>query len=700
MNKANDEAAIRALLPRAWHAFFGRFGRLTEIQRLAAAPIAGGRDVLVSAPTASGKTEAVLAPLVERLRAEPVEGAHRDEPRIIVVCPTRALVNDLFRRVRGPLLQTGLGAVRKTADSPGFPASGAKTGASADLLVTTPESLDSLLSRHPAKLRRVMAVVLDELQLLARTARGDQLRCLLTRLDRVASTPPQRCASTATVADPSRLVLEFLGSDAHFIQTAGGAEGQRSIEASLAPAATLDDAVSVISDVVTRADGPAIARKALVFANTRAEVEGLAAGLSALPALRTGVYAHHGSLSRDERLRVESQLRTASRALCVATMTLELGIDVGDVDLVVLIAPPPDVASLLQRAGRGNRREAVTRVLGLYQGDLEHQRFEHLLECARAGRLFDEPLTFRPTLLAQQALSLLLQSRRGWVSAAALNERLPGEVRSTWTRSDCEAVLRKMAEAGYVRSVDKGRFVVDELARPLLERGQVHSMIDDVREREVVDAVTGRPLGRARFGRSDSENVASGGELSLSLGGKRRQVMSVRDDKVFVMSEDGADKARFLSREAPRYSAALAQDFARFLGVESDTMLLSLQRGSKKQVYRLDHFLGSTWGRVLEWLLTSRGHRASGASAFSLVVEKPLETLAPLFTDSDEDLLRKVETLLARHRKALARRLGAGPFRDEVPEDLLDRWIAESLDVDGLVRRLRAAVVEEAPEVG
>jgi hypothetical protein len=256
-------------------------------------------------------------------------------------------------------------------------------------------------------------------------------------------------------------------------------------------------------------------------------------------------------------------------------------------------------------------------------------------------------------------------------------------------------VLAALAAAGYVRPARGGRYVADERAGPLLERGRVHSMIEDVRERDVVDALTGRPLGRARFGKADGELLDDGGGLTLALGGRRRQVTAVRDDKVFVVSEDGADRARFLSREAPRYSAALAADLARFLGLEPGAMRLARigRRG-----YRLDHFLGSTWGRVLEWVLTARKLRASGAGPFSLVLRQGLDPGA-LPLGGEAELERTVRALLARNRVALARMLGAGPFRDVVPPELIDRWVAESVDVEALVARLRDARVADAGEV-
>ncbi len=678
-----SEDDIRCLVPHTWHTLLGRFGRLKDIQRFAIPEIARGKSVLINAPTASGKTEALIAPIGERILSARI-AAHSTGPalRALLVTPTRALANDLEKRLQHPLAQAALRVAIKTGDSPGF-----DDDSPPDLLITTPESLDSLEARRPAALREVIAVILDEVQLVRGTARGDQLRCLLSRIDHIAKIPPQRCAATATVVNPEKLMREFLGSDALCIQASCVTGAQRAIDARLAPATHLEQAAAVITGLFDEEPG----RKLLVFANTRGEVESLAAILGAVSALSSRVYAHHGSLARGERLRVEQQFKGAPTGVCVATMTLELGIDIGDVDGVVLLSPPPDVASLLQRVGRSNRREDVTRVLGLYAGEIERHRFEHLLACAASGRLFDDFIAFRPTVIAQQALSLILQSTCGWISAGVVHERLPDDAACLWTRSDCHAILNALAENGYVRAVSRDRFVAEVESKILFERGSIHSMIDDVRETEVVDAMTGQSVGRVRFGKTDQARVRAGDEMSLSLGGRKRAITHVRENKVFVRSMAGRDEARFIAREAPRYSAGLAADFAGFLGMRPEEMLIELQTDGS---WRLAHFLGSVWGKMLGWVLTAKGYKASRAGPFFVRLNHALP--AGRLDIGDEEIASQlVERLVSAERNSLARRLGAGPFREIVPRSIMDRWVRESVSIDEFVIKVRGTHIIE-----
>ena len=159
--------AVARQLTRSWDAFFARFGRLTNVQRAAIPDILGGRSVLVSAPTAAGKTEAACAPLMERMLRLPGDW------RVIYVSPTRALVNDLFERLRNPLERLNVRLARRTGEY----RSGAEE---AQVLLTTPESLDSMLCRGRIEgghlLAASAAVVLDEIHLLASSARGEQVQ--------------------------------------------------------------------------------------------------------------------------------------------------------------------------------------------------------------------------------------------------------------------------------------------------------------------------------------------------------------------------------------------------------------------------------------------------------------------------------------------------------------------------------------------
>lgn len=731
--EAPVEAKVRALLPHTWHPFFGRFGRLTPIQASVAGPIVSGRAVLAVAPTASGKTKAVVAPLVERVlssdarrpgtrqaeqrhvqaqqratarhpsvrqatsrqttsrqaaatvsASQPVDqwvqSGGRGALRVILLSPTRALCNDLVRRLRRSVERCRIRAQVKSGDASGF-----NDKDPPELLITTPESLDSMLCRRPRVLRTVRAVMIDELHLLADTARGDQLQCLLARLDKVAQGPVQRCAASATVPRAEALARTFLGQDAQVI-IAGGARGplagrQRRIKASLEEAPTLDAASAAVARL---AMGEEAARKVLIFANSRAQVEGLTASLSERPALRGRVYAHHGSLARGERMRVEKALLEAPAALCVATMTLEIGVDIGDVDMVVLLAPPPDVASLLQRVGRGNRRGDVTRVHCLYAGDLERWRFEHLLACAARGELFGDPVPFRPSVAAQQALSLLFQNPARWISAGALRARLPVEAARRISEEDCVGLLGQLAERGWLRVDARGRYLVEDRAVKAFEAGRLHANFHVERELQVVDELTGRAVGSIRLGSQVQSRLGRGDAISVALGGQRRQVARVTSGQVIVRSGDGEAAGGFIGREAPRYSFELAQSLARHLGLPDDVLIIDKPVDG---TWKLVHFWGSLWGRLLEGVLRAAKGRQMAPRSHAFI-----SPLLPGLLPEDErslgsslDVRAHAEAAVEGDLMGLARLLEPGPMLDVVPRAVLRRWVLEAVDLDAFV---------------
>ncbi|MCB9727387.1 MAG: DEAD/DEAH box helicase [Deltaproteobacteria bacterium] len=696
------EAAVRELLPRTWHAFFGRFGRLTEIQRLAAAPLLTGDDCLLCAPTASGKTEAATAPLLERILASRPASVRFDDPAnaplsLLIVSPTRALANDLLRRLSGPVARARTTLDLKTGDSPEFNDETPPT-----LLITTPESLDSMLARRPKALCEVRAVLCDELHLLDASARGDQLRCLLARLDRVTagrSVSPsrvQRAAASATVADPQRLARRTLGDDARVLQAVGARV--RAVEVTLRDAERIEDAARAIAEVWLAGE----AAKLLVFTNVRAQVEELAALLSATPRMAGHVYAHHGSLARGERLRVERAFLDAPRAVCVATMTLELGIDIGDVDLAVLLAPPPDVSSLLQRAGRANRKGGTNRVMCLHRGAFEAVRFEHLLECASTGRLFDDPIPFRPNVIAQQALSLLFQNPRRSVAPGDVHARLAPDAAAAWSADECGRVLSTMGDQGWLRRVDHGRFVAEPRAEQAFRYGRIHAMIADNPEVEVVDETTGRLLGTARFRRADREGLDRGAGVALALAGKRREVTRVKDDRVYVQSSDGLEASRFIAREAPRYSFGLARDLARHLGLAPDELLLEVG----ERAATLSHFTGTIFGSLLASVLEERGvkRRAPGAGdAFFVPVDPDAESSLRDGFGTAKSLEAAMRARMAAEARRYASRLQAGPWIECVPDDMVVRWVQGAIDARRLAEflagaRLRVVSTEPEPE--
>ena len=658
-----DESRARRLLPHVWHAFFGRFGRLTTTQQVAIEPVVDGASVVLCAPTASGKTEALLGPMIERsFRRD----ADEVVPAIVVVCPTRALCNDLHRRIEKPVGNCGLRSDIKTGDSPSFPDDDPP-----EVLVTTPESLDSMLSRRPAALRGVEGLVLDELHLLDGDPRGDHLRALVSRLGAVCS-ELQICAASATAAQSERLADEFAGSRGRVVT----AEGERDslIEPRLVEATTLVEAVDIVADEVDGSPGS----KLLVFANTRAEVEWMAANLGG-----TRTFAHHGSLSKAERLRTETNFLRAPSGVCVATMTLELGIDIGDVDRVVLLNPPPNVASFSQRIGRSNRRGGPIQTTCLYSTPFDRTRFEHMIECAEEGRLFPEKIRFRPSILPQQAVSLLFQNPDRWVSAGALHARLPPGVRPFWTVADCRAVLEEMRDEGYLYADSRGHYVADEPAQRQFEYGQIHAHIESDPEVEVVDEATGRRVGTVNWSDDEQGRGESGGS-NLLLAGEHRRVTRVRDRRVYVEAGKLEGEPEFLSRMGPRYSFELTRDLARFVGIGDDEIRLLPEEAG---VWRAHHFLGTLWGKLWAGVMSRRGFRVTKVGAFFAECRRSSGSVPRRLGSADEIEDDACAWLDERYRTLLDR-LQVGPWKRFVPDDMLRRWVTDCLGPDEFADRM------------
>lgn len=598
--------------------------------------------MLLAAPTATGKTEAYAAPLVERY----LDDLKQNLLRVLIVSPTRALVNDLHRRLEGPAGKLQVRLERRTGDHPK-----SLENAPVGVLLTTPESLDSMLARNPRWLGPVRAVVLDELHVLEGTPRGDQLRCLLVRLEKVVQALGgpglQLVGATATLGHPEEVARRYLGPGAQVVQV----PGQRKLEAQLAQMESSED----VRAALERAGG----KKVLLFAGSRREAEQLGSDLRGQAPFRSHVFVHHGSLSRQERERVEKAFLKAPTALCVATTTLELGIDIGDVDLVALAAPPAEVAGVLQRIGRGNRRTGDTRVLALYEGPGRKERLEHLLECARTGRLLAPQIPFSPAVLVQQAFSLCYQNPNRFLSAEALFGRLPEDVARRFPVERCGELLERLVERGWFDGAGERYRPSSKLER-LFELGKIHHNFsgESGREVAVVDRQTGRVVGHVTR-RADGSLPAQ-----ISLGGVTRELGSDKGGREIWAgrASEGGSAESFRGRSAP-VSDLLAADLARYLELTGKPYCVLGRR------LIVGHFLGSARGALLNEVLRGRG----GANGFVLWMDEREEPPFPLDPDALEALLRK-------RALPLARELSLGHWAGELPR----AWLVEEL-----VRRLR-----------
>jgi len=354
---------------RAW--FEAAFEGPTPAQELGWPAIARGGHTLIQAPTGSGKTLAAFLYGIDRLTPAPDQGL-----RLLYVSPLKALNYDIERNLRGPLagLRSELRVGVRTGDTPQKERA-AMLRKPPDILITTPESLFLLLtSRARETLRGVETVIVDEVHAVAGTKRGAHLALSLERLQRLAGEPVQRIGLSAT-----QRPLEEIG---RFVS--GGREIElvdagRAKELDLKVVVPLDDMrepeeqqsiwPSIYPEILELVRAH---RSTIVFVNNRRLAERLALRLNEL-AEEEIARAHHGSLAREQRVEVEELLKRGQIPCLVATSSLELGIDMGAVDLVIQVESPKSVARGLQRVGRaGHELHAVSkgRVFPKFRADL------------------------------------------------------------------------------------------------------------------------------------------------------------------------------------------------------------------------------------------------------------------------------------------------------------------------------------------
>lgn len=593
----------RRSLQHTWSSFFARHGSLTPVQQQAIPPILDGDNTLVIAPTASGKTEAVIAPLLERHVLGGAASADGDPSlRILYICPTRALVRDLYERLAPPLAQLQVILGMKSGDTGPVSASRPPT-----VLVTTPESTDSLLTREPRLLAGLQAVVLDEIHLFDGGVRGDHLRCLLRRIEHVRRysqqqtgvdppIPLQRIALSATLPDPAGVAGRYLAGDD---ETAGApriveAGGGRTIEAEIQPMHGLADLVTALA---LRAGQRLGMRKTLVFCNSRNEVEQTAAYLRGHLPFEAAVFVHYSNLDPAERRAVEDGFAQASVAVCVASSTLELGIDIGSIDDVALVGPPPTLLSFLQRIGRGGRRTGLTRVLCLPRSALEQARFAALLALAQSPSapllslpFPPSPSAFRPSVLVQQTFSLLKQSPTGGVRLADLRRIAPPEVSDEALRQ----ILDHLTALGFLRRGGLGEWRPAQRLHDLADAHEIYSNIGaDPLALQVVDAFSGRVIAQTGQMRRVGETFLLGGRL-LEVVWRDRYRLGVRP----AAGQPAEETLRFVT--APlAVPLDVSQAVAAHLGLAPGQMALVHDETGAL----LFHFWGDLYGALLAALL-------------------------------------------------------------------------------------------------
>jgi ATP-dependent Lhr-like helicase len=537
--------------PATRHWFEQNFPAATRAQALGWGPIAAGRHVLITAPTGSGKTLAAFLWGIDRLmRADRSATAG---VRVVYVSPLKALVYDIERNLRAPLA-----GIARAAESRGggarLPGVAVRTGDTpqserrrqlkepAEILVTTPESLYLLLgSRAAENLRLVHTLIVDEVHALAATKRGAHLALSLERLAAVCEEDPQRIGLSATLR-PLAEAAQFLGGDRR-VEVVDAAEPPRLDLRVLVPVPDMERVPqppeppaggSLLGRLYSRevarpspekgvwsAIYPALldairgSRSTIVFVNSRGLCERLCQRLNELAGEELA-RAHHGSVSHEQRAEIEEGLKRGSIRAIIATSSLEMGIDMGAVDQVLLVESPGSVSRGLQRAGRsghGVGEVSRARIYPKFRGDL--------LECAviAGGMLRGEIEPFRMPrnaldVLAQQVVALCCQAGGG--GAVGVDEvlslvRRAGPYRELG-RTALEAVLDMLS----------GRYPSSDFAdlRPLVSWDRS------------ADTLSAR-RGAAMVARLNAGTIPNRGNYAVHLGGDGPRVGELDEEMVF-----------------------------------------------------------------------------------------------------------------------------------------------------------------------
>jgi ATP-dependent Lhr-like helicase len=416
----SDTSGLARLHPSLAHHLTSTLGwtELRPLQDAAIAPVMAGDDTLLLAPTAGGKTEAAAFPVLSRMAAERWTGLST-----LYLCPLKALLNNLL-----PRLETYAGWIgRRVALWHGDTTAYRRKAILADppdVLLTTPESVEAMLVSVNVDHRRLFAnlrtVVVDEVHAFGSGDRGWHMIAVLERLGRIAGRPVQRIGLSATVGNPDELLRWLQGSSAgstsaRIVAQEPELRSQRSAGGpAVEPGSLSDIQLDYVGSIENAAKVIASlyqGEKRLVFCDSRRLVERLGAELRSRGVI---TYLSHASLSLDERHRAEEAFAQGRDCVIVATSTLELGVDVGDLDRVVQVNAPLTVAAFLQRLGRSGRRAGARRnclFLALHGDDL----------LAAAGLLLLWSLGFVEAvtppreprhIVAQQLLALCLQEGR------------------------------------------------------------------------------------------------------------------------------------------------------------------------------------------------------------------------------------------------------------------------------------------------
>ena len=642
---ARNHPVLDAFHPavRAW--FRRRFATVTAAQAQAWPLIQAGESLLVAAPTGSGKTLTAFLAVLDELFEHGLQhdGQLPDATLVVYVSPLKALSNDIQVNLQEPLAgisaeleREGLPVPRirtavRTGDTPQKERSAMRRQAP-HILVTTPESLYVLLGSESGRkgLATVHTVIVDEIHAVAGNKRGSHLSLTLERLQALCGRPLRRIGLSATQRPLERVAQFLAGSGRGCAIVDIGHARQRDLGIEVPPqplaAVMANDVWERVYDRLAVLAGEH--RTTLVFVNTRRLAERLARHLSDRLG-RDAVAAHHGSLAKEARLDAEQRLKHGELRVLVATASLELGIDIGEVELVCQIGSPGSIAAFLQRVGRSGHQVDGTpkgRLFATSRDDLIE--CVALLDCVRRGELDEVQIPRAPLdVLAQQIIAEV--SCQAWPEQALLDCFRRAQPYAGLDEKRYQALLRMLAEGYSGRQGVRGAYLHRDAVSAEL-RGRRGSQLTALTSGGTIPdnadyAVLLEPQALNIGSVNEDFAVESIAGDIFQLGNASYRILRVEPGKVRVEDAQGQPpNIPFWLGEAPGRSDDLSRAVAR-LQAEIDQRLQDSDGAEEPLLEWLASTLGlgpDSAGQLLDYLGRTRQVLGALPSQDTLVMER------------------------------------------------------------------------------
>lgn len=696
MEKADfSDSTIAGMLPLTWDAFFINFPCLTSVQKKSIPIIFEGKNTLVTSPTATGKTEAVCPPLIEKLLNEQIPGSSWS---ILYICPTRALVNDLFERLVGPINQISspILLMRRTGQH--------KTTFQNknSIIITTPESFDSLLCKGAvwadaiAKksrksevffpfshiLNNVSAVVLDEIHLLYGTPRGEQVKWNLERLSRLKksfssidkpepiSEGYQIIGLSATISEEEGISHNFFGNNCEIISVENGRE--------IIDISHPGDYRATDERVVKYLSNNSVDQKVIIFCNSRRRVEELLSALKLpLSNINYSVRRHYSTLDKKENERTEELVKNTNKIAVIATSTLEFGIDIGDVDIIILDKPPSDISSFLQRIGRGNRKNSITRLMTCPDSVQDELIFKALLYSARLGYLGYGKASRNFGVAVQQILSYICQKNDGKRSA----KQISSFIASCNSEINPDMLLQHLTDIQVLRK--EGSFIkIGSELTGICNQGMLHLTMSITSGSEVIN----------EKGKIIATNIGDVNGKFLYLGGKKWEIIKKEGKKIHVRKS----KSPGIEAGLPQFSGGTAIDYSgqaeaiRFYLGFSESEWPVIYIGDKSYIF---HFGGESFTLLFSLILAiSSVNSRYYVNNMYIHTDENYSGIIPLLMNCDTE---KIRTFLTDNIDSYQYSLGLSSenrYYRYLPDELkvkeicariqLEEWVTYSKKID------------------